>query len=96
MSTVAIIRSEAGLSALLPDATPGRHGGYARAFCVARRLSSAGEPLASRLDPPDADALGLDLDEMTYSTVGALDDSSDKAVRDAGSISVTEIGRAHV
>jgi class 3 adenylate cyclase len=35
--------------------------------------------------------LGLDLDDMQYTTVADLDRSSDKAVRDAGSISVTAV-----
>ncbi len=33
----------------------------------------------------------VEVDDMTYTTVGALDGSSEKAVRDAGSISVTPI-----
>jgi class 3 adenylate cyclase len=51
----------------------------------------ASKLLLERLDPSAADDLGIDLDDMTYTTVGALDGSSDKAVRDAGSISVTII-----
>jgi class 3 adenylate cyclase len=51
----------------------------------------ASKLLLERLDPADASELGLDLDDMTYSTVGAIEGSSDKAVRDAGSISVTSI-----
>jgi class 3 adenylate cyclase len=51
----------------------------------------ASKLLLERLDSSDAADLGLDLDDMTYTTVGALDGSSDKAVRDAGSISVTAI-----
>jgi hypothetical protein len=39
----------------------------------------------------DAANLGLEPDEMTYVTVGKLDGSSEKAIRDAGSISVTAI-----
>jgi class 3 adenylate cyclase len=51
----------------------------------------ASKLLLERLDPSEAAVLGLDLDDLTYTTVGALDGSSDKAVRDAGSISVTTI-----
>jgi class 3 adenylate cyclase len=51
----------------------------------------ASKLLLERLEPSDATELGLDLDELTYTTVGALDGTTDKAVRDAGSISVTAI-----
>jgi class 3 adenylate cyclase len=59
-------------------------------------VAKGGDVLASkllleRLEPPEATDLGLDLDDMTYTTVSALEGSSDKAVRDAGSISVTAI-----
>ena len=52
-------------------------------------VALASKLLLERLEPADATELGLDLDEMTYVTVGNLDGSSEKAVRDAGSISVT-------
>jgi class 3 adenylate cyclase len=51
----------------------------------------ASKLLLERLDPSEAAALSLDLDDLTYTTVGALDGTSDKVVRDAGSISVTPI-----
>jgi len=54
-------------------------------------IAFASKLLLERLDPTDAADLGLDPDEMTYVTVGNLDGSSEKAVRDAGSISVTAI-----
>src|SRR5680860_1415134 len=47
-------------------------------------IALASKHLLERLEPTDAADLGLDTDEMAYLTVGALDGSSDKAVRDAG------------
>jgi 3'-phosphoadenosine 5'-phosphosulfate sulfotransferase len=44
-----------------------------------------------RLEPNDAIGLGSNPDEMTYLTIGKIEESSEKAVRDAGSISVTVI-----
>jgi class 3 adenylate cyclase len=54
-------------------------------------VALASKLLLERLEPPEAADLGLNLDDMVYTTVGALEGSSDKAVRDAGSISVTAI-----
>lgn len=54
-------------------------------------VAFASKLLLERLEPTDATDLGLDPDEMTYVTVGNLDGSSEKAARDAGSISVTAI-----
>jgi class 3 adenylate cyclase len=54
-------------------------------------VALASKLLLERLDPADAADLGLHLDDMQYTTVANLDGSSDKAVRDAGSISVTAI-----
>jgi class 3 adenylate cyclase len=54
-------------------------------------VALASKLLLERLEPADASDLGLDPDEMTYVTVGNLDGSSDKAARDAGSISVTTV-----
>ena len=54
-------------------------------------VALASKLLLERLERSDADDLGLEPDEMTYVTVGKLDGSSEKAVRDAGSISVTAI-----
>ena len=54
-------------------------------------VALASKLLLERLEPADATDLGLDPDEMTYVTVGNLDGSSEKAARDAGSISVTTV-----
>jgi class 3 adenylate cyclase len=54
-------------------------------------VALASKLLLERLERVDATDLGLDPDKMTYMTIGELDGSSDKAVRDAGSISVTAI-----
>jgi class 3 adenylate cyclase len=51
----------------------------------------ASKLLLERLEPTDAADLGLDPDEITYVTVGKLLGSSDKAVRDASSVSVAVI-----
>ena len=44
-----------------------------------------------RLERNDATDVGLNPEEMTYLTTGKIQRSSEKAVRDAGSISVTVI-----
>jgi class 3 adenylate cyclase len=54
-------------------------------------VALASKLLLERLDATAAEELGLDLDEISYVTVGDLDGSSEKAIRDAGSISVTRI-----
>jgi class 3 adenylate cyclase len=54
-------------------------------------VALASKHLLERLAPVDAAELGVDLDSMTYLTVGAMGTSSEKAVRDAGAISVTVI-----
>jgi class 3 adenylate cyclase len=54
-------------------------------------VALASKLLLERLDPADSDELGLDLDYMTYMTIAELDGAGDKAVRDAGSISVAAI-----
>ena len=54
-------------------------------------IALASKLLLERLEPAEAADLGLDPDEMTYVTIGKLDGSSEKAVRDAGSISVTTV-----
>ena len=54
-------------------------------------VALASKLLLERLEPTDAADLGLDPDAMTYVTIGKLEGSSEKAVRDAGSISVTAI-----
>jgi class 3 adenylate cyclase len=47
--------------------------------------------LIERLKHNAATDLGLNPDEMTYLTIGKIEGSTEKAVRDAGSISVTVI-----
>ncbi len=54
-------------------------------------VALASKLLLERLESNDAADLGLHPDEITYVTIGELDGSSEKAVRDAGSISVTAI-----
>jgi class 3 adenylate cyclase len=51
----------------------------------------ASKPLIERLDPAHARDLGIDPDTASYTTVAELPDVSEKAVRDAGSIPVTEV-----
>jgi len=51
----------------------------------------ASKPLIERLDPDHARGLGIDPDTASYTTVAELPDAPEKAVRDAGSISVTEV-----
>jgi class 3 adenylate cyclase len=51
----------------------------------------ASKALIERLDPNHAREFGIDPDTVSYSTVGELPGASEKAVRDAGSIPVTEV-----
>ena len=51
----------------------------------------ASKALVERLDPEHAREIGIDPDTVAYCTVGELPGATDKAVRDAGSIPVTEV-----
>ena len=55
----------------------------------------ASKALLERLDADDAGALGIDPARMTYTTLAELPHASDKAIRDAGTIAVTPLDRAH-
>ena len=60
------------------------------------QAASDGEVLASkqaieRLDPEDAEALGLDPARLTYRTLAERGETPEKAVRDAGGIAVTDV-----
>lgn len=57
-------------------------------------VTLASKALLERLDPDDSAAVGLHPERMTYSTVAELPHASDKAVRDAGTIAVTELPTA--
>ena len=52
----------------------------------------ASKDVVERLEDPDAEALGIDPDRMSYRTVAELEHATDKAVRDAGGIAVTTVG----
>ena len=54
-------------------------------------VTLASKALLERLDPDDAAAVGIRPDRMTYCTVAELPYASDKAIRDAGTIAVTEL-----
>ncbi len=54
-------------------------------------VSLASKHLLERLDPPEAAGLGLDPDTVAYCALSAIDGVDAKAVRDAGSIAVTEV-----
>jgi class 3 adenylate cyclase len=51
----------------------------------------ASKALIERLDPSHAREIGIDPDAVAYETVAELPGASEKAVRDAGSIPVTEV-----
>ena len=51
----------------------------------------ASKDLIERLDDETAEAIGLDLDALSYTPLGELEGASDKAIRDAGSIPVTAV-----
>ncbi len=54
-------------------------------------VALASKLLLERLEPTEATNLGLDPDALSYVTVGELEGTSEKALRDAGAISVTAI-----
>jgi class 3 adenylate cyclase len=54
-------------------------------------VALASKLLLERLEPSEAGDLGLDPDAQSYVTVAELDGRSEKALRDAGSISVTHV-----
>ncbi len=54
-------------------------------------VTLASKALLERLDPEDAEAVGLEPQRMTYTTVAELPHASEKALRDAGTIAVTEL-----
>ena len=54
-------------------------------------VALASKLLLERLEPTEATNLGLDPHALSYVTVGELEGTSEKAVRDAGAISVTAI-----
>ena len=51
----------------------------------------ASKSLLERLEPDDAEALGLDPDRIRYRMLAELEGVTDKARRDAGSVPVTEL-----
>ncbi|MEA2478286.1 MAG: adenylate cyclase [Thermoleophilaceae bacterium] len=51
----------------------------------------ASKALLERLDADDAMALGIDPDRTTYTTLAELPSASDKAIRDAGTLAVTDV-----
>ena len=57
-------------------------------------VTLASKALLERLDPDDAAAVGVRPERITYTTVAELPHASDKALRDAGTIAVTELTRA--
>ncbi len=54
-------------------------------------VALASKNLIERLSPDDAAALAIDLDRVSYRTVASIEQSSNKAVRDAGGIPVTPV-----
>jgi class 3 adenylate cyclase len=51
----------------------------------------ASKALIERLDLEHAREIGIDPDAVAYETIGEMPGASEKAVRDAGSIPVTEV-----
>lgn len=57
-------------------------------------VTLASKAVIERLDPEDAAAVGAHPERMTYCTVADLPHATDKAIRDAGTIAVTELPAA--
>jgi class 3 adenylate cyclase len=51
----------------------------------------ASKSLLERLDEADSAALGIDPDAMTYTTIAELPSAGVKAIRDAGTVAVTDV-----
>jgi class 3 adenylate cyclase len=59
--------------------------------CATGGRALASKSLIERLDPADADALGLDTRHVTYTPLADLSTATDKARRDAPAIAVCEV-----
>jgi class 3 adenylate cyclase len=59
--------------------------------CATGGRALASKALVERLDPGDAEALGLDPDHITYTSLADLDTATEKARRDAPAIAVCEV-----
>ncbi len=59
--------------------------------CATGGRMLASKDLIERLDPGDAQALGVDPDRITYTALGDLDSATEKARRDAPAIAVCEL-----
>jgi class 3 adenylate cyclase len=59
--------------------------------CATGGRTLASKDLVERLDPTDAEALGLDPDRLSYIQLGELVTATDKARRDAPAIAVCEV-----
>jgi class 3 adenylate cyclase len=59
--------------------------------CATGGRAFASKSLIERLDPADADALGLDTRHVTYTPLADLSTATDKARRDAPAIAVCEV-----
>jgi class 3 adenylate cyclase len=59
--------------------------------CATGGLALASKPLLERLDPADAEALGIDLASLAYTPLAELAGASEKARRDAPAIPVCEL-----
>ncbi|MGO8904319.1 MAG: hypothetical protein ACLQMH_01685 [Solirubrobacteraceae bacterium] len=59
--------------------------------CATGGLALASKELLERLEPDDADALGLDPDRVTYTPLADLPTTTEKARRDAPAIAVCEV-----
>jgi class 3 adenylate cyclase len=54
-------------------------------------VALASKNVIERLDPDDARSVGIDLDTVPYRTIASLEGAGEKAVRDAGTIPVTDV-----
>jgi class 3 adenylate cyclase len=59
--------------------------------CATGGRALASKPLIERLDAPDAADLGIDLQRISYTSLGDLPSATDKARRDAPAIAVCEL-----
>ena len=59
--------------------------------CASGGRALASKALVERLDPPEAQALGIDPDHLSYTSLAELPTATDKARRDAPAIPVCEL-----
>jgi class 3 adenylate cyclase len=88
---------EAARPAAMPRCTSGWRGSSYRRGARVQELATAGQVLATKplvelLDAAEATELAIDPELVTYQTLAQLPQASEKALRDAATLAVTNLG----